>query len=268
MPAIFGHQHACHHRFSGKAGFDQMLWRALLHDLFAGPAGELRTMRDDHAVLRRHHIEPLRSLLADGMHGAAAAGAIGLLPHNRPMNARQVLGQRTALLADTYARQRRLVLFLGRFLSRVLDLQVFQCQLKLVGRKLFELLALGAISPVVGLVQKMVDVLVEALQLLALGAFDIALFDRCISFGDHGVALGQHLQRRRAQCNGIGRKRIRCRAHATSRAYARCLRYAFLGVIQSIAAARALLHGLRSCRSHRVHAAIIQTFQKSCQLRC
>ena len=59
VPAVFGHEHARHHRLGGKARFDEMLGCVLLHHLLADPAGELRTMRDDHAVLRRNYIQPI-----------------------------------------------------------------------------------------------------------------------------------------------------------------------------------------------------------------
>jgi hypothetical protein len=59
----------------------------LHHRLFAGPAGVFGPMRHDHSVLRRDHVEPLGRVLADHMHGRAAARAIGVLGRNRHMHA-------------------------------------------------------------------------------------------------------------------------------------------------------------------------------------
>ncbi len=77
------------------------------HCFLARPAGVLGPMRHDHTELGRDHVEPLGRILADHMHGGAAARAIGVFGRNRHMNARQMGGKRAAIglaLLGTLAR--------------------------------------------------------------------------------------------------------------------------------------------------------------------
>ena len=97
VPAVFGHQHRGDHGFGRQAGFDQMLRRRRFHDPLAGPAGEPGPVRDDHPVLRRDHVEPLRRLFADHMHRRPAARAVRVVRRDRLVDARQMGGQRAAI---------------------------------------------------------------------------------------------------------------------------------------------------------------------------
>jgi hypothetical protein len=54
-------------------------------------------VRHDHRELRRDHIEPLGGVLADRMHGGAAAWTIGVFGRDRHMHARQMGRKRTAI---------------------------------------------------------------------------------------------------------------------------------------------------------------------------
>jgi len=71
-------------------------WR-LHHRLLTGPAGIFGAVCHDHPILRRDHVEPLRGLLADHMHGRLAAGALGVVGLDRHMDARQMSGKRPAV---------------------------------------------------------------------------------------------------------------------------------------------------------------------------
>jgi hypothetical protein len=60
-------------------------------------------MRHDHPELRRNHVEPLRGLLANHMHGRTTAGAVGVFRRDRHIDARQMGGKRTAIDAALVA---------------------------------------------------------------------------------------------------------------------------------------------------------------------
>ena len=91
VPGIFGCQDIGHHRLGRQPALDQPLGRRRLDGrLFAGPAGIFGTMCDDHAELGRDHVQPLRRLLADHMHGRPAARAVRIFGSNRYIHPRQM----------------------------------------------------------------------------------------------------------------------------------------------------------------------------------
>src|SRR3984957_6421982 len=246
-----------------------MLGGVLLHHLLAGPAGELRAMRDDHAGLGWNNVEPLARLLADHMHRRAAARAAGARRRHRLVDTRQMLGQGAAF-ACTRARQPRFLL-LDRLVLGERCLDVFEGELELVGRQAFEPLVPRAKAVIVGFAKKMMHMLVEALQPIAighklrlLGPLCIALLDRRRAFGNRNIALGDDLRGQRAQALNIVRKRIGRRAHARREAHPREKAMHF---IEGDSIDRRSLHGLRPRHSSCVHAAPIEAFEKRAQLR-
>src|SRR6202043_1508473 len=92
---------------------------------------------------------------------------------------------------------------------------------ELIGRQAFEALVPRAKAVIVGPAQKVMHLLVEALQPVALGR-TLCLLDRLrVAFGIRNIALGDDLQRQRAQALKSVRKRISRRAHTRSRPYSR-----------------------------------------------
>jgi hypothetical protein len=93
-----------------QAALDQVRRRRRLEDarpaLWAGVAG---ADRDQHAILRRHDVEPVRAVLADPDHLAAAAGAEPRLRFDDPLDARQVGRQRAMRLRPLGRLRRRRV---------------------------------------------------------------------------------------------------------------------------------------------------------------
>jgi hypothetical protein len=82
------------HRLGRQAALDQAWRRGLLHHhARAGAASKLRPPGDQHAVLRRDHVEPLGAVLADLDHHrlTARAGGVGRPQHH--FDARQMGGQ-------------------------------------------------------------------------------------------------------------------------------------------------------------------------------
>ncbi len=73
---------------------------------------------DDHLVLCRDDVEPLRAIFADDMHRAAAARASSVLRLDDNLDPRQVVGQRAPagppLLAACPLRRRIGLLLFGR----------------------------------------------------------------------------------------------------------------------------------------------------------
>jgi hypothetical protein len=160
---------------------------------------------DDHAVLSGHYVQPLARLLADQMHRRVAARAVAARRRYRLVDARQMLGQCPAF-ACPGTRQPRLFFLLDRLGLRERDFDVFEGELELVGRQPIESLTPRAEAVIVRLAKKMMHVLVEALQPVALGRklrllgpLRIALLDRRFAFGDRGIALGDDLRGQRAQ---------------------------------------------------------------------
>jgi len=227
VPAVFGDDHAGHHRLGGKTRLDEMIGCVLLHHLFAGPAGKLRTMRDDHAILGGKDVQPLARLLADHMHRRIAARAVGARWRHRLVDARQMVGQ-CAALACPRARQPRLFLLLGRLGLRERCFDVFEGELELVGRKPFEPFVPRAKAVIVRLAKKVMHMLVEALQPVALGLKLCFLDPLGVALGNRNIALCNGFQRQRAQALNIVGKRIG-RAHTRSRTQSRANAMHFLG---------------------------------------
>ena len=113
--------------------------RGLHHPLLAAAAGIFRPAGDDDLVLRRDHIEPLRAVLADHLHRAAAAGAGGVLGLDDDLDPRQMLGQRAAAgpaRLGAGALQRRIgLLLLGLGFGDGL-FEILQREIELVGIEL------------------------------------------------------------------------------------------------------------------------------------
>ena len=183
-----------------------MLGRRRLHDLLAGPAGELGAMGDDDPMLRGDHIEPLGRLFPDHMHRRPAARAARVFWRDRLVDARQMLRQRAAVGLAPCARRVRGLLLLGRLAPRNRLLDVFQRQLELVGRKLRQPLAPG----------------IEALRLAQQLAKPVVQGDQPVAFGYGRIALGDRIQGEGAQRFGVVGNGIAVVAHdskhSTSRA--------------------------------------------------
>ena len=105
-----------------------------------GPAGQLGPSSHDHAILRRHDVEPLALIGADLVHGLAAAGADRAFGCDGFDNARQVLRRRAAVgppFGGAFA-----VLGGARFIFLGLDpgnrlFDVLKCEFKLIRIELF-----------------------------------------------------------------------------------------------------------------------------------
>ena len=98
MPSVFGGQDIGHHRLGRQPALDQPFRRGCLHHgLFAGAAGEFGTVCDDHAELRGDHIQPLRLLFTDHMHGRLATWTVHIFRSDRYVHARQMKRQRPAI---------------------------------------------------------------------------------------------------------------------------------------------------------------------------
>ena len=81
-------------RLGRQAGTDQTLRRLGLDDgAGARATAVFRATGDENAVLRRDDVEPLRFLLADHMHPAAATRARGCLRLDHHLDPRQVRWQ-------------------------------------------------------------------------------------------------------------------------------------------------------------------------------
>jgi hypothetical protein len=180
-----------------QAAFDQPCRRRRLdHAVLAGAAGVFRAARDDHPVLRRNDVEPLRAILADHMHRAAAARAGGIFRIDNDLDPRQVLRQCTAPGAPLFRAglaQRRIGLLLFRFTRGNCLFEIFQRQVELVGIELFR--APAKLHPL-QLTKQMAQSVVLAGQL-------IALFDQPALRGPLGVALRPRRQHQRAQRSNI-----------------------------------------------------------------
>jgi hypothetical protein len=91
-------KHGGHHRFRRQPALDQPFGRCRLqHGLLTGSAGIFGAVCHQHAELRRYHVEPLRGLLTDHMHGRPAARASGVVRLDRHMQVRQMGRKRAAI---------------------------------------------------------------------------------------------------------------------------------------------------------------------------
>ena len=145
--AILGDDYMGNQSFGRQAALDQPGRRRRLHNRrLTAAAGVFRPARDDHLVLRRDDVEPLRAIFADHMHRSAAARAGGILRLDDDLDPRQVVGKRTACRATflrTVAPQHRVGLLLFGLALRNRLLEIFQCQVELVGIELFRAPAEG-----------------------------------------------------------------------------------------------------------------------------
>ena len=180
-------------RLGGDPTLDQPCRGGALHDAArAGPAGELRTVRHDHPIPRRHHVETFRGVFADHRHHATTAGAGGVLGSQRYLDPRQMRRQRAA--ARTALRHAPLPQFgiallrFGRAFGNRL-LEVLKPQLQLILRQAF---GLAAELPALELQQEVVQSFVPLQQ--------------GVAFGGQRVMLGHHRQHQRAQRISIGRQ--------------------------------------------------------------
>jgi hypothetical protein len=117
-------------------------------------------VRDDHPELRRDHIEPLRGLLADPMHGRTAARAIDVFRFDCLIDPRQMTRQRAAIGAPLFRPRLcgRRVGFVGRgFVRRNRLLGVLDRQKQLIG---VELLGVAAELRPLQLPQQVTEVVV------------------------------------------------------------------------------------------------------------
>ena len=99
VPGVFAHQHMRDHGLGRQPALDQALRRRRLHDRVGACSARIfGPARHQNAILRRDHVEPLRSLLADHMHRSLAAWAGRVLGRDHHLDARQMCGQRLALV--------------------------------------------------------------------------------------------------------------------------------------------------------------------------
>jgi hypothetical protein len=206
MPGIFGDQHVGDHRLGRQPALDQPFGRRRLnHAIRAGPAGIFGTMRHDHPELRRDDIEPLGGLLADHMHGRAAAGTVGVLGRDRHVDMRQVRGKRArdAALVAARACARRILLVFDRLVAGNGLLDVLDRQKQLLG---IELLRAAAELRALQLAQQMPQAVYLRQRLVALGHRSVASCDRT-------VALRPSCRDQRLQRVDVGRKLICDLAH-------------------------------------------------------
>jgi hypothetical protein len=104
----------------------------------AGPAlraGVARPDGDDHAILRRDDVEPMRAVLADLHHLPAAAGAAPILGLYDPLDARQLGRQRAMRLRPLGAVRLRRLVGGGRRALRVAGLRLGDGGLDLLERQ-------------------------------------------------------------------------------------------------------------------------------------
>ena len=157
-------------------------------------------MRHDHPVLRRDHVEPLGSILADHMHRSAAARAIGVFGRDRHMNARQMGGKRAtidAALLGALARGCRVLLVLACLVARNGLLDILECQSKLIR---VELLRLAAKLHALQFVQQVLQAVILRQHLVALG--------------NRRIPLRKRHRKPRLQHGDIGRQLICVLTHA------------------------------------------------------
>ena len=149
-----------------------------------------------HPELRRDHVDPLRGLLADQMHGRPAARAAGIGGRDGHVHARQMGRKRAALGSALLAagpRRRRILLVVGtrrpQWPADILS------QLQLLGIGLSGgRTASGAIG------QQMLQVIHPR--------------QRVVALGDRSVSLNAHRRYQRLQRFDIHRQLIRPLAHA------------------------------------------------------
>ena len=95
---VLGDDDMGHGRLGRQPALDQPRRRRRLHHaVLAGPTGVLGATHHQHPQLRGHDVQPLGDVLADPVHGAAAARAGLVLDIDDRLDARQVRRQRSAV---------------------------------------------------------------------------------------------------------------------------------------------------------------------------
>jgi hypothetical protein len=157
-------------------------------------------VRHDHPELCRNHVEPLRRLLTDHMHGRPAAGAVGVFRLDHHIHARQMGGKRSAIGAALFAARpcgHRVLFVVGSLVAGNGLLDILECQKQLLGIEL--------LGPPAEL---------RALQLAQQMPQAINLRQRLVALRDRGVTLRTRRHDQRMQHVNIGRKLMGDLAHA------------------------------------------------------
>ena len=187
MPGVFGNQDIGHHRLGRQPALDQPFRRRRLnHRLLAGPASIFGTVRHDDPELRRNHVEPLRRLFTDHMHGRPAAGAVRVFGLDRHIHVRQMDGKRAAIGAALFATRpcgHWVLPVVGRLVAGNRLFNILECQKQLLG---IELLRTPAELRTLQLAQQMP-------QAINLRKGMIALYDRGVTLRTR--RRDQHMQR-------------------------------------------------------------------------
>ena len=137
MVGVLADQDMGHQRLGGQPALDQPRRRGRLdHRVLAHPAAISGPAGDDHAELRRDHVEPFGDVFADPVHRAATAGTGLVAGLDHALFARQMLGQSAAIDTTLLATRRSLhpvgLLRLGLALGDRL-FEVLEGQLQLIG---------------------------------------------------------------------------------------------------------------------------------------
>ncbi|MET4751141.1 hypothetical protein ABIB08_005503 [Bradyrhizobium sp. RT11b] len=140
MVAELGDDHVRDSRFGRQpAGHDVFRCVRLRERARAAAADVFRAACDQHAPLRRDHVEALADVLADLRHGAATARTERARRRDDPLHSRQMGRQAAAIAMRTLIRialRSALDDLLGSFLRRVQDalrdLHVFERQMILI----------------------------------------------------------------------------------------------------------------------------------------
>ena len=168
----------------------------------AGPASVFGAVRHDHPELRRDHVEPLRGLLADHMHGRPAARTVGVFRRDRHIYARQMGGERAAIGAALVAARpgsHRILLVVGGLVAGNGLLDILERKKQLLGIELLR-------APTE----------LRALQLAQQMPEAIHLRQRLVTLGERGVTLGTGRREERFQrfdihgeprCGGVAHAR-------------------------------------------------------------
>jgi hypothetical protein len=186
----------------GRQALDQPFRRRRLdRRLFAGTESIFGTMRHDHPELRRSHVEPLRGLLANHMHGRAAAGAVGVFRGDRHIDARQMGRKRTAIDAALVAAR---PCGHASFLSSAASLPATACSMSSRAKAT----ARNRASPNTGRTARL-----QSAQQVPQA---IHLRQRLVAFGNRRIPLRAHHRDQRMQRVDVGRKLICDLARAAS----------------------------------------------------
>ena len=140
MVAKLGDDHVRNRRFGRQSAGHDVLRCVRLHDRARAAATDVfRAARDQHAPLRRDHIEAFADVLADFRHGAATARTERARRLDNPLNPRQMGRQAAAIAMRALIRRAprsalddRFGSFLRRVQDALRDLHVFERQMILI----------------------------------------------------------------------------------------------------------------------------------------